>query len=438
MNRLWGKTMRRVPLTGLAVLLGLAANAVSGQHASTASLLVAARQGPAPTEKPVKQPPIPSMVFFVAKGEPHACGRDCAEWIGADGTLDSGAPQRLRALLNRLGRRKLPIYFHSPGGSVAAALAIGRLMRQRGVTAGVGWTVPQGCNPDPSREPACDKLKRSGRELPAQLDTSRTMCNSACVYALVGAAVRDIGPGASLGIHSSAITFVNSQTHAPTRAAPHVVRAALIAGYERIGSYLREMGIDPALLRAAREIENDRVRFLTRAEIWRFNIDRRSVVESDWKLVEQPVRAIRKVFVSDFKGGHTDYRTALIRLTCSTPDRLSILVAREISPGDAPAIGLRLSGGGMTHELKAAGHTTLPVSKIDYDLSTAYVPLSFLSGAGDVIALSSFDAPANAPTTDSAVELSTAGLAPAVAKLMPLCGAVPAAVKAHTSIPAGP
>jgi hypothetical protein len=212
----------------------------------------------------------------------------------------------------------------------------------------------------------------------------------------------------------------------------------LIAGYERIGSYLREMGIDPALLRAAREIENDRVRFLTRAEIWRFNIDRRSVVESDWKLVEQPVRAIRKVFVSDFKGGHTDYRTALIRLTCSTPDRLSILVAREISPGDAPAIGLGLSGGGMTHELKAAGRTTLPVSKIDYDLSTAYVPLSFLSGAGDVIALSSFDAPANAPTTDSAVELSTAGLAPAVAKLMPLCGAVPAAVKAHTSIPAGP
>jgi len=285
-----------------------ARSSVSGAPANSASLPASTRPAPALTEKPVKQP-LPPITFFVAKGEPHACGRDCAEWIGADGMFDLNAPQRLRALLSRLGRRKLPIYFHSPGGSVAAALAIGRLMRERELTAGVAWTVPQGCDPKEPREPACDKLKRSGRELPAQLETGRTMCNSACVYALVGAAVRDVGPGASLGVHSSAITFINSHTHAPTRPAPHLVRAAMVAGYERIASYLRDMGIDPALLRAAREIENDRVRFLTRAEIWRFNIDRRSVVESDWKLVEQPVRAIRKVFLSDLKGGHTDYRS---------------------------------------------------------------------------------------------------------------------------------
>jgi hypothetical protein len=40
--------------------------------------------------------------------------------------------------LRKLGSRKLPVYFHSPGGSVIAAFQIGRLLRARGLTAGVG------------------------------------------------------------------------------------------------------------------------------------------------------------------------------------------------------------------------------------------------------------------------------------------------------------
>ena len=46
-------------------------------------------------------------------------------------------------------------------------------MRERGLTAGVGWTVPQGCDPRQAREEACDKLKRSGRDLAAQLVADR-------------------------------------------------------------------------------------------------------------------------------------------------------------------------------------------------------------------------------------------------------------------------
>jgi hypothetical protein len=138
--------MRRVPLTGLVVLLGIVGNAagiragdqsaempglqtvehapghgkvgastemtpgatapdfflsppgpparssVSGVPANSASLPPFARPAPALTEKPVKQPLPPPIAFFVAKGEPHACGRDCAEWIGADGTFDLNAP----------------------------------------------------------------------------------------------------------------------------------------------------------------------------------------------------------------------------------------------------------------------------------------------------------------------------------------------------------
>ncbi len=38
----------------------------------------------------------PDMVFYVAKGGPHACGHGCDQWIVADGVFDARAAQRLR------------------------------------------------------------------------------------------------------------------------------------------------------------------------------------------------------------------------------------------------------------------------------------------------------------------------------------------------------
>ncbi|HWK95455.1 MAG TPA: hypothetical protein VNR39_08535 [Pseudolabrys sp.] len=55
------------------------------------------------------------LIFYVAKGPAEACGEGCDTWIAAEGKFDSGAPERLRQLLKKLGNRKLPIYFHSPG-----------------------------------------------------------------------------------------------------------------------------------------------------------------------------------------------------------------------------------------------------------------------------------------------------------------------------------
>ena len=85
------------------------------------------------------------IVFFLAKGEDDACGPGCNEWIAAEGQIDAGAAQRLSTLLTRVGRRKLPIYFHSPGGIGSSALAMGRMLRTREMTAGVSQTIPAGC-----------------------------------------------------------------------------------------------------------------------------------------------------------------------------------------------------------------------------------------------------------------------------------------------------
>jgi len=52
------------------------------------------------------------MIFFVAKGEPNACGPGCNEWIAAEGDFDGPAvEQRFRQILGSLKGRDLPIFF---------------------------------------------------------------------------------------------------------------------------------------------------------------------------------------------------------------------------------------------------------------------------------------------------------------------------------------
>jgi hypothetical protein len=386
---------------------------------------------PSPNPPPKATSLPPPMVFFLAQGEPNSCGPGCSQWIGADGAIDSGAAARLRVLLNRLGERKLPIFFHSPGGSVEGSLAIGRLMRARGLTAGVALTVPQGCDAKQPRNEACDRIKRSGRDLPAQLDTSYTMCFSACVYAIVGAAVRDIGPGVRLGIHSSSFTFADRDDS--IKPPPRVMRETIEASYARLARYFTEMGIDPALVAAAREISNDRIRVLTRAEIWRFKIDRRAFVEDGWRLSDAPTRGIHKTFVAD--RGHADFREALVNLTCGAPDRLRIDVAIEHVTGDAVgANGFRLVVGGTARTLTPRRRMTYGSSRTEYEVGSLDVQPSFFLTAGssiDVAATTSISSEPTLRPTNFAATLSTSGLMPALAKLLPLCGMSADLIKAE-------
>src|SRR5262249_36601306 len=99
------------------------------------------RQAAPKTKALLRSPP---MIFYLAKGENGACGTDCNEWIAAEGQIETNSAQQLRNFLTRLGKRKLPIFFHSPGGNVTASLAIGRILREGDTTAGGAETVPAG------------------------------------------------------------------------------------------------------------------------------------------------------------------------------------------------------------------------------------------------------------------------------------------------------
>src|SRR5581483_8731815 len=281
----------------------------------------------------------PPIAFFVAKGEKDACGPGCSEWIAADGSIDKNAGQRFRALLDRLGKRKLPVYFHSPGGSVGAGIEIGQTLRARGMTAGVARTIPQGCNPAQEREKACDAIMRSGRELTAELRTVRTLCNSSCVYALIGATTREVTAGARIGVHSSAIgTFDKDGTVAGLNRAPKTAAeiAALELANGRLAQYIAAMGIDRGLFKAVSEITHDKLRYISRDEIARFGIDRRDFHESRWTVDEGPPGPLVVVkFLTENKGGEPrQYRTTKIELRCSRTKDVAVTFSREIAAAD--------------------------------------------------------------------------------------------------------
>src|SRR5690348_5477684 len=116
-------------LAVMSVILGLAGAAPAGAGPDRLRPTTPGTPAAKPPVKPaVKLVPPPPIVFFVAKGDANACGAGCSEWIAAEGTIDSGADGRLRALLNKLGKRKLQVYFHSPGGTIPGGLTIGRIL----------------------------------------------------------------------------------------------------------------------------------------------------------------------------------------------------------------------------------------------------------------------------------------------------------------------
>ncbi len=279
--------------------------------------------------EPAKAPPPPAIVFYVARGGPNSCGHGCDQWIAADGTIDERAAPRLRQVLRKLAGRKLPVFLHSPGGNASAAMEVGRLLRKEKLAASVGRTAPEGCDRDKLYDGACKALKHDG--VPAEVNDTVTMCHSACVYVLAGAFERLVPPGAKLGIHSGQV-----QPHTPVSAA--VIAVAKTQADQRIDAYLREMGVDRALLTEANAIPHQSVRFLRRDEIVRFGIDRREFGETSWHFTDNPHPAISKAWFIRSGNKGFPYRTAFLRMDCGSGKLMPLTVGTEMA-GDETGAG---------------------------------------------------------------------------------------------------
>jgi len=182
------------------------------------------------------------MIFYVAKGQPGACGPNCSEWIAAEGMIDPDAGKRLRDFVGSLPRRDLPIFFNSTGGLAGQAVSLGEAMREYRMTAGVGRTMPEGCRG--GVDDACRRMIQSKREHKARLTTGNARCLSACVYALVGASVRRVARDAQLGVHTLRMP-------AHVGAAPQGPQMSVAEAHHLLKRYMIEMGVDPALIDVA-------------------------------------------------------------------------------------------------------------------------------------------------------------------------------------------
>jgi hypothetical protein len=384
-------------------------------------LSVAAAQAVAQTPAAPAPALLPDMVFYVAKGGPNACGHGCDQWIVADGTFDAAAGQNLRQLLQKLAGMKLPVFFNSPGGYTLAALEVGRLLRTENLVAGVGRTTPAGCDRDKLYDNACQTLKRDG--VTADLDETAAMCHSACVYALAGAAVRQVPPGARLGIHAAEIR--------PSIPVPAVIiAAAKEKADQRIDDYLHEMGIDPALFAAANAVPHQSLRFLQRDELVRFGLDTRAFGETGWHYVEKPRPAILKIYFVRSGGlqpagsGELLYRNTFLRMNCGDARSMSLTIGVQTTANETSSRARRfaIAVNGVRIEYGRTAQTLISSGPNKYNLRTASVAVDLMTKVDDGGSIDIL-APIPKGGAPSALTLTMDGFSNAYRKLRKACDA---------------
>jgi hypothetical protein len=132
------------------------------------------------------------MRFLRVRSNDPVCRPDCPEWIAAEGKIEVGTALTFARVIAGLGGRRLPVLVNSPGGSVADAMAMGRLIRARRLAVAVARTA---------LEPGASPAGGGGGEARGAAISSGASCASACTLTLAGGIERYASTSASLGVH---------------------------------------------------------------------------------------------------------------------------------------------------------------------------------------------------------------------------------------------
>ncbi|MCR9273708.1 MULTISPECIES: COG3904 family protein [Mameliella] len=168
----------------------------------------------------------------------------CA-WTSAEGEITEETPEAFRTYLRENGIG-YSLNLDSPGGNLGAAIALGRLFREKGIRTTVGRSAPM---PD---MPQYDQRIDGGT------------CESACVFALIGGTSRQADSG-ELGVH---------QFHSPDGSNIPTAATQQIMG--QLVLYLIEMGVSAELLTLASKIPGDQMHYLSEPELARLGISTES------------------------------------------------------------------------------------------------------------------------------------------------------------------
>lgn len=270
-------------------------------------------------------PHMSALLIYLAKGPENSCGPGCDRWIAMEGNIDREAAIRAAAVLRGVKDMRRPIYFHSPGGIVDASFEIGKNLRARRAIGRVGQTVVQACGANQIDE-NCRKIKTGGGELEATIRTDQSICVSACVNMLIGALTREVAPTVGVGVHDSKMFFeyrVEPTAHDRALAEQRSVARAR----RETSAYVTSMGISSDLIELTRSVPFETARFLTRSEMYRFGIDKRTFVETPWQVVMLPKAHVRKVALARHADGV--FRQLELQLHCKYEDQGNLIFTRE-------------------------------------------------------------------------------------------------------------
>ena len=122
--------------------------------------------------------PEPPMVVLIGESTTTDCQSDCRAWISAQGKIVAGQTlRRFQAVLRQLKGRKLPVFINSGGGDVAEAMAIGRLIRAKGLDTAVIKIDSSSC---PAGDSDCAKKRAKGIDN-GKPQSIRYMCFGLCL-----------------------------------------------------------------------------------------------------------------------------------------------------------------------------------------------------------------------------------------------------------------
>lgn len=264
-----------MPKVSLAVA-GLAM--IASAFILAGSPLAAGKAAPKKAAAPIDPP----MRVYIVRSAAAGCEPDCPEWIAAQGRIEAGSLGRFKKVLKQLGKRNLPVLIHSSGGMAYEAMAIGRLLRSKGIDVGVSKTLFTPCKPN---ETACLK-KDAQKALRGMVDAGYAVCASSCGFILAAGTRRFVGAGAVVGVHRGEMILtrvLRNYRMTPYRAADGSIRykrrllSQKVVGERRRATpdrifdvyedYFDEMGIGDEIMPLLLATPNNRIHWLKWEEL---------------------------------------------------------------------------------------------------------------------------------------------------------------------------
>lgn len=227
------------------------------------------------------------MRVTIMRSAQFSCEPNCREWISAEGDIDGASLGKIRAAMDVVRPAKPPIFIHSGGGQIDAAMAIGRLIRARGFEIAVSRTefapsaVPTPLAAGTGKAPRAFGFARS----------SKAVCASACTLILAGGTRRHVGWQAHVGVHDMIMPartytqWIRYYEKSSLRKGDRVVREETrLVGekriqkhvarskpppelYRRVRAYLAEMGVSRSIVDLMLTAPPERMRWLMKEEL---------------------------------------------------------------------------------------------------------------------------------------------------------------------------